>query len=86
MPSNNLFKTQIIKGGPAYWMLIDKTLVSLNGDECNLIGVGYSAFRNEPNACEGYPNDCIQNQIEDYYQARKNSQKGQGKHRSLSLL
>ena len=30
------------------WMLVDQSLVTLDGSECNKIGVGFSAFRYQP--------------------------------------
>lgn len=36
-----------VKAGKSGWMFIDKSLVTLDGSECNKIGVGYSAFKYE---------------------------------------
>jgi hypothetical protein len=33
------------------WMVVDKTHVDLSGATCNKVGVSFSAFRNQPNAC-----------------------------------
>jgi hypothetical protein len=30
---------------PADWMLVDPTMITMDGSECNKIGVGFSAFR-----------------------------------------
>lgn len=30
---------------PAEWMLLDRAMVTLDGSECNKIGVGFTAFR-----------------------------------------
>ncbi|KRX06003.1 hypothetical protein PPERSA_01081 [Pseudocohnilembus persalinus] len=38
-----------VKAGKSGWMFIDKSLVTLDGSECNKIGVGYSAFKYESN-------------------------------------
>jgi hypothetical protein len=48
-------------------MLIDKLNVDKTGLTCNKIGVGYSAFRNQPNSCGASPESCLQNQIEDFH-------------------
>ena len=37
------------------------------GDECNKIGVSFSAFRNENERCSKPVNSCINNQIDDMY-------------------
>ena len=36
-----------VKGGMAYWMLIDEMMFGLEGDTCNRIGVGYTAFNTQ---------------------------------------
>jgi len=51
-------------------MLIDKSLVTMDGTELNKIGVSFFAFRNEPNACYGHVGDGLRNQPDDYYQVR----------------
>ena len=40
-PSTN----SLVLEGTRAWMLIDKTLFTLDGTECNKIGVSYNAFR-----------------------------------------
>ena len=37
----------LVLEGISNWMLIPRELVTLDGTECNKIGVGYSAFRGE---------------------------------------
>lgn len=37
----------LVTEGKANWMFIPREMVTLDGSECNKIGVGYSAFRNE---------------------------------------
>lgn len=29
------------------WLLMDQSLITFNGDECNKIGVGFSAFQHQ---------------------------------------
>lgn len=36
---------------PAEWMLLDRGMVTLDGSECNKIGVGFSAFRSVSLPC-----------------------------------
>ena len=50
-PSLPLTHTLVLEGTTS-WMFIDKERVTLDGTECNKIGVGYSAFKHENNACE----------------------------------
>nr|AKS04553.1 HAP2-like protein [Andalucia godoyi] len=51
-------------------MLIDKSLVSFSGSECNKIGVSFVAFRyDQGNQCYGTVGSCLQNQLEDYHKA-----------------
>jgi hypothetical protein len=57
----------IAKEGPKFWMLIDKSRVTLDGTECDKIGSLHYAFRNQANACERHPMDCLQNQLKDYH-------------------
>lgn len=50
-------------------MLIDKLDVDKSGMTCNKIGVSYTAFRDQGNACGSLPMSCLQNQIEDHHQS-----------------
>ena len=43
----------------ARWMLLDKNRFSLSGLDCSQIGVGYSAFRNQPDRCEQKLGSCL---------------------------
>ena len=38
--------TDVLMSNTAEWMMIDRSLVSLTGTECDKIGVSYSGFRN----------------------------------------
>jgi hypothetical protein len=48
-------------------MVLDKTLVDTSGTTCNKVGVSYTAFRHQANACSQLPMSCLQNQLEDYH-------------------
>jgi len=48
-------------------MFLDKYLFTLDGSECNKIGVSYSAFRYESNKCQNRVGNCLKNQINNYY-------------------
>ena len=45
-PSNPLNNVRV-QQGTSMWMFFSKTFVTLDGSECNKIGVSYSAFRRE---------------------------------------
>lgn len=50
-------------------MIVEREMVSFNGDECNKIGTSYEAFNNQPgDACEQPLASCLQNQISDLYE------------------
>lgn len=49
------------------WMLVDTTQVTLSGDECDKIGVSYSAFQDQSSRCLRAVNSCLSNQLEDFY-------------------
>lgn len=34
-----------VLAGMGQWMLIDREMIGFNGDQCNQIGVGYTAFQ-----------------------------------------
>lgn len=51
------------------WMLLDRADVSITGDDCNKVGVGYSAFSIQPSGCSAKAGECLKNQLETYYQA-----------------
>ena len=45
------------------WLLVDKNMVTLDGSECNKIGISYSAFQDQPNKCQRPAGSCTGNQI-----------------------
>ena len=47
------------------WLLLDKGMVTLDGSECDKVGVGFSAFRGQPMRCFRAPGSCLRNQIVD---------------------
>lgn len=47
----------LIKQNRSEWLLVDKHLVELSGLFCDRIGVGYKAFRNQPDLCTGRINE-----------------------------
>lgn len=49
------------------WMVVDKSYFTLDGSECDKIGVGYFAFQNQNNKCEVQSGSCLNNQIYHLY-------------------
>ncbi|GJQ08673.1 hypothetical protein GpartN1_g464.t1 [Galdieria partita] len=64
-----LNRTADIPSEIAKWMLVDTDQVTLSGDECNKVGVSYSAFQDESSRCLRAVNSCLGNQLEDFYKS-----------------
>lgn len=56
------------------WLVVDRGMVTLDGNECNKIGVSYPAFQNQNNRCGVDAATCLNNQIDDILVAEKNRQ------------
>ena len=54
--------------GPLNWMIVPRENFSLDGRQCNKIGVSYSAFRSQENQCKMRIGDCLNNQIYHLFQ------------------
>ncbi|KAL7610752.1 hypothetical protein Lser_V15G09825 [Lactuca serriola] len=54
------------------WMLLERVRFTLDGNECNKIGVGYDAFNNQPNFCSAPFWACLQNQLWNFWEADQN--------------
>ena len=50
---------------PQEWMLVDRSLVTADGSECNKIGVSYNGFNGQGSRCSLNVGSCTANQIED---------------------
>lgn len=48
------------------WMFIAKEAVTLDGSQCDKIGVSYEAFQNQGNKCGMIIGSCLKNQLEDF--------------------
>ena len=48
-------------------MMVNWELVTLDGSECDKIGVSYTGYTNQGNACSNEPYTCLHNQIKDLY-------------------
>ena len=58
-----------VKQGNYNWMLVDKTKFSLDGNECDKIGVGFKAFNSQSEKCNVESGSCLNNQIYHLYQS-----------------
>ncbi|XQJ30986.1 Generative cell specific 1 protein, putative [Leishmania guyanensis] len=55
-----------VQAGAAEWMLLPTNLVTLDGRECDKVGVSYEAFASQGNKCNLRPGSCLNSQLEDY--------------------
>lgn len=53
---------------PLNWLIIPREYFTIDGRECNKIGVSYSAFRSQANQCLARIGECLNNQIYDLMQ------------------
>lgn len=56
----------MVTQGPLNWMLIPREHFTLDGRQCNKIGVAYSAFRAQESKCLMRIGECLNNQIADF--------------------
>ncbi|KAK9059279.1 hypothetical protein SSX86_021898 [Deinandra increscens subsp. villosa] len=54
------------------WMLLERTRFTLDGLECDRIGVSYEAFNNQPNFCSSPFMSCLHNQLWNFWDADQN--------------
>ncbi|KAK1586624.1 hypothetical protein Q3G72_004329 [Acer saccharum] len=54
------------------WMLLERVRFTLDGLECNKIGVGYEAFNGQPDFCSSPLWSCLHNQLWNYREADQN--------------
>ena len=72
-PKNNI---KVIEG-KINWMILEREKFSLDGRECDKIGVSYYAFKTQGNRCEVEQGSCLNNQIYHFYNEDINNiQKG----------
>ncbi|GMN57932.1 hypothetical protein TIFTF001_027036 [Ficus carica] len=50
------------------WMLLERLRFTLDGMECNKIGVGYEAFNEQPNFCSSPFWTCLHNQLWNFWE------------------
>ncbi|KAL9239544.1 hypothetical protein vseg_013854 [Gypsophila vaccaria] len=54
------------------WMLLERVRFTLDGLECNKIGVGYEAFNGQPDLCSAPFWSCLHNQLWNFFEADQN--------------
>ena len=67
-PVNHFF----LKQGHYRWMLVDKNKFTLDGSQCDKIGVSFAAFNNQNEKCNVPVKSCLKNQIIDLYEEDAN--------------
>ena len=50
------------------WMLLERVRFTLDGLECNKIGVGYEAFNGQPDFCSSPFWSCLHNQLWNFHE------------------
>lgn len=68
----------MLKGGPgqppnlgmnfSMWMLLERVRFTLDGVECNKMGVGYEAFNGQPDFCSSPFWSCLHNQLWNFWE------------------
>lgn len=51
------------------WLLVDRSRVSADGADCDRVGTGFSAFRNQAGGCGRAPGSCLRGQLADLLEA-----------------
>ncbi|XP_057855553.2 protein HAPLESS 2 isoform X2 [Cryptomeria japonica] len=68
IPAQNLGKPKKLGNDFMKWMLIERTRYTLDGTECDKIGVDFVGFSNQPSFCSAPLGTCIQQQLINYLQ------------------
>uniref|UniRef100_A0A0E0EU08 Generative cell specific-1/HAP2 domain-containing protein n=1 Tax=Oryza meridionalis TaxID=40149 RepID=A0A0E0EU08_9ORYZ len=63
---------QVLGDDFSRWMLLERVLFTLDGLECSKIGVGYEAFRSQPNFCSSPLDSCLSDQLSKFWEIDKN--------------
>lgn len=76
-----VFVSLLLKGGPgqpqnlgsnfSMWMLLERVRFTLDGLECNKIGVGYDAFNAQSAFCSASFWSCLHNQLWNFWDVSK---------------
>lgn len=57
--------TTVLTTNTSAWMIVDKSMVSVDGRTCDRVGTSYAAFRGQAAACASRPGTCLANQLAD---------------------
>ncbi|KAG8057481.1 hypothetical protein GUJ93_ZPchr0002g26555 [Zizania palustris] len=63
---------QVLGDDFSRWMLLERVRFTLDGLECNRIGVGYQAYKSQPNFCSSPLWSCLNNQLWNFWEDDKN--------------
>lgn len=63
---------QNLGGNISMWMLLEKVRFTLDGLECDKIGIGYEAFNGQPDFCSAPYWSCLHNQLWNFWEADQN--------------
>lgn len=58
------------------WMLLERVRFTLDGLECNKIGVGYETFNSQPDFCTSPFWSCLHNQLWNFREVSIYTQEG----------
>lgn len=64
-----------LKGGPDEYLVVRDSSVQPSGQVCDVAGVGYEAFVNQPRRCQSPRDSCLRNQPINMWQQDKESEK-----------
>ncbi|EKF32579.1 hypothetical protein MOQ_003566 [Trypanosoma cruzi marinkellei] len=59
-------KHERVLAGQKEWIILDKHHVSMQGRDCNKVGVSYEAFSAQGSRCQLIQGSCLADQLEDY--------------------
>lgn len=64
-----------LKGGPEEYLVVRDSEVQSNGQVCDVAGVGYEAFANQPKRCSSPKGSCLKNQPVHMWQQDKDAER-----------
>ncbi|PBJ75583.1 Generative cell specific 1 protein (GCS1) [Trypanosoma cruzi cruzi] len=65
IPSSPRIHERVL-AGQKEWLILDKHHVSMQGRDCNKVGVSYEAFSGQGSRCQLIRGSCLADQLEDY--------------------
>jgi hypothetical protein len=65
VPYGPVENPRVTAPAPTEWMLVDRSMVTQDGSECNKIGVSYNGFGGQGSRCSMHFGSCTANQIDD---------------------